>query len=297
MAPSTVSENGLRQGGNGVGEYRLVRFPPERNATLDWLRLARSRPQIPILLEVDVTEARSAVRGFRCRPGRQLGFTAYVVSCVARAAAEHPRVHSIRWGRRRVAIFDEVDVSVLVEKGIESSDASETLPMPFVVRDAARKRPDQIDDEIRRAQRSEVDSGSASIEYAGSGALQSLFFRLPRPVRDLFWWWLLRSPERIKRIMGTVVVTATGMASPGLLAWGIPSGLHPLAIGVGGIARRSTPDGDREILALTVVFDHGVTDGAPVGRFIRRLSELLGGAAGLEAAAEESERRDPVHAP
>lgn len=85
----------------------------------------------------------------------------------------------------------------------------------------------------------------------------------------------------MKRMMGTVVVTTPGTATPGILAWGIPSSLHPLAIGVGGIARRDAPHGEREVLALTVVFDHTVTDGAPVGRFVHRLHELMSEADGL----------------
>lgn len=227
---------------------------------------------------MDVTEARAAIREHRRRTGTALSFTAWVVSCVARAAAEHPRVHSVRRGRRRLVVFEEVDVSVLVEKPVEGDEAGETLPMPFVVRQADRKAPEEIHAEIRRAQERQVGAGSASIEKAGSARLQSLFFRLPAPVRDLlFWRWLLRSPTLVKRSMGTVVVTAVGMATPGLLAWGIPSGLHPLSIAVGSIGRRSGPEGDREVLALTVVFDHAVTDGAPVARFIARLQELLSG--------------------
>lgn len=265
--------------------YRLVSFRPERNATIDWLRLARKRPEIPILLEVDVTEARERIRDFRRRTGGNLGFTAWVISCVGRAAGEHPRVHSIRLGRRRIAIFNEVDVSVLIERKVGGPGDSETLPMPFVVRNADCKDPIEIHQEIRRAQEADVASGSASIERAVPARIQAIFFRVPALLRDLLYWkWFLRSPLRIKRTMGTVVVTSIGMSSPGILAWGIPSGLHPLAIGVGGIARRSTTAGDRDILALTIVFDHGVTDGAPVGRFVHRLHELLTAAAGLEAA-------------
>ncbi|MGK7310610.1 MAG: 2-oxo acid dehydrogenase subunit E2 [Candidatus Longimicrobiales bacterium M2_2A_002] len=266
-----------------VGPYREVPFRTERVATLDWLRLAdRHRHQIPILLEVDVTDARAAIRDYRRRTGQGLSFTAWVVSCVGRAAAEHPRVHSVRKGKRRLVVFDEVDVSVLAEKplsdkrGAGGDAEAETLPMPFVVRSAHRKPPAEIHEEIRDAQAAEVDPGSASIARAPSARLQAIFFRLPAWLRDLLYWrWLIRNPTRIRRTMGTVVVTSTGMASPGVLAWGIPAGLHPLAIGVGGIARRSTPDGDRDILALTIVFDHAVTDGAPVGRFAARLHELL----------------------
>ena len=263
--------------------FRVVPFRAERNATLDWLRLARGRAEIPILLEIDVTEARAAIRDYRRRTGSGLGFTAWVVSCVARAAAEHPRVHAMRRGRQ-MFLFDEVDVAVLVEKSVEGG--AETLPMPFVVRDAARKGPAGIDREIRAARDTEVAAGSASIERAASPRLQALFFGLPHVLRDLlFWKWFLRDPVRMKRSMGTIVVTATGMAAPGILAWGIPSGLHPLAVGVGGMARRDTTKGQRDVLALTVVFDHAVTDGAPVGRFLRRFHELLTGTELLVADA------------
>jgi pyruvate/2-oxoglutarate dehydrogenase complex dihydrolipoamide acyltransferase (E2) component len=212
---------------DGVGPYEVVPFRPERNATPDTLRWAKKRLQIPMLLEVDVTAARKAIRELRRNTGTGLSFTAWVISCVARAAAEHPRVHSIRRGRRELILFQEVDVAVLVEGAV-------------------------------------------------SPRLQSLFFSCPAWLRDIvFWRWLLRSPTRMKRTMGTVVVTAAGMAAPGVLAWGIPLSLHPLAVGVGGIAQRSTPTGRQDVLALTIVFDHAVTHGAPVGRFLHRVHELM----------------------
>jgi len=45
----------------------------------------------------------------------------------------------------------------------------------------------------------------------------------------------------------------------------------------------------REYLSITVLFDHDVTDGAPVARFIQRLKELLKTCHGLV------ERNGPAH--
>jgi pyruvate/2-oxoglutarate dehydrogenase complex dihydrolipoamide acyltransferase (E2) component len=265
-----------------VGPHEVVPFRPERNATIDTIRWARKRPTVPILVEIDVTAARAAIREYRRGSGKGLSFTAWVVSCVARAAAEHPRVHAVRRGRRDLVLFHEVDVAVIVERSIGTEARPETVPMPYVVRKANQKHPTAIHEETRRAQSTEVRTGATSIESGWLTRLQPMFFRLPAWLRDLvFWRPFLRSPARIKRTMGTVVVTAPGMAVPGLLTWGIPLSLHPLAIGVGGIARRDGAGGTREILALSVVFDHAVTDGAPVGRFIHRLHELITRADGL----------------
>lgn len=265
-----------------VGPHEVVRFHPERNATLDTLRWARKRLAVSSLLELDVTAARKAIRDYRNRTGKGLSLTAWVVSCVARAAAEHPHVHAIRLGKGRLVLFQEVDVAVLIERQVAEGEKGETLPMPYVVRRANEKSPSEVHEEIRRAESAEVSAGSTAIERTVPPWLQSLFFRLPGWLRDLVYWrWLLRSPARMKRTMGTVVVTSTGMAAPGVLAWGIPLSLHPLAVGVGGITRRSSGTGSSDILALTVVFDHAVTDGAPVGRFVGRLHELMTRASGL----------------
>jgi hypothetical protein len=278
-----------------VGPYEVIPFPPERNATLDTLRWARKRPAVTTLLEVDVTGARAAIRTLRARTGQGLSFTAWVVSCVARAAAEHPRVHAVRRGTRRLMVFHEVDVAVLVERAIGDGARRETLPMPVVIRKANEKSPQEIHLELRRAQAAHVPTGAASIERGARPWLQSAFLRLPSWLRDLvFWRWLLRSPLRIKRTMGTVVVTSTGMTAPGVLAWGIPLSLHPLAVGVGGIARRWTGTGTTDVLALTVVFDHAVTDGAPVGRFVHRLHELMTRAAGLTDVETEGAAHEPT---
>ena len=260
-------------------DCELLPFRAERTATIDTVRWARKRLAIPVLLEVDVTAARAALRGSRRATGKPLSFTAWVVACVAQAAAEHPRVHALRAGRKHIAVFRDVDVAIVVERSLDgqSNGTGETVPMPVVIRKANQKDVHEIAAEIERAKSIDVPSGAASIEHHAPSWLQTAFFRgLPWWLRDLvFWRWLFRDAQRMKRTMGTVMVTAAGMNAPGVLGWGIPLSVHPLAVSIGGIARRALPAGDAEILALTLVFDHAVTDGAPFGRFVRRVHELM----------------------
>ena len=109
----------------------------------------------------------------------------------------------------------------------------------------------------------------------------------PRRLRDwLFWNRLLEDPFRVKKTMGTVMVTSVPLSSKsGGGAWGIPAGLHPLLVALGAVGRRPGMAGDvmepRDVLSMTVLFDHDVVDGLPVALFLRRLTDLMESAAGL----------------
>jgi len=117
--------------------------------------------------------------------------------------------------------------------------------------------------------------------------LLRLAYALPRHVRQAVYWnRLLADPWRIKRTMGTVMVTSvpvTSKASHG--GWAIPIGIHPLVVAIGGVSRKPWVVEDRveprDVLSLTVLFDHDVVDGVPVALFLRQLVELLQGASGL----------------
>jgi pyruvate/2-oxoglutarate dehydrogenase complex dihydrolipoamide acyltransferase (E2) component len=83
-----------------------------------------------------------------------------------------------------------------------------------------------------------------------------------------------------------VMVTSVPLTSrSGGAAWGIPAGLHPLIVALGAIGRRPGLAGDRveprDVLSMTVLFDHDVVDGFPVALFLRRLADLMEGASGL----------------
>ncbi len=280
-----------------IGTYQERKFPAFRNPTIDVLEHGRKKHHIPLLLEIDITEARTYLRQIKAESGQIISFTAWVMACVGRAVSEHKHVHALRKGRRRLILFDDVDISVLVERAVSSNGRTQTLPMPTIIRKTNEKSVQAIHNEIRAAQETPLATDEVQIGGGRRVAATRLFARLPRFLRDLIVWRrLARDPFLAKKMMGTVVITSAGDAGKsGGSAWGIPMGIHPLIVAVGGIARKPGVVGEaiaiREVLSLTVLFDHDVTDGAPVARFVQTLKALLEMGYGLDELIVPHETR------
>jgi pyruvate/2-oxoglutarate dehydrogenase complex dihydrolipoamide acyltransferase (E2) component len=265
-----------------IGTYKERQFPEFRNPTVDTLELGNKKHHIPFLLEVDVTKARESIREFKARTGEGLSFTGWVMKCIGQAVSENKHIQAMRKGRKSLILFDDVDISVVVERSVgDSNNLSETLPMPYVVRKANEKNVREIHNEIRTAQKESLEAGEVQIGARRNARLTKAFNLMPRFVRNLFVWRrLTKDPFFAKKMMGTVVVSSVGsIGKDSGYGWAIPIGIHPVVFALGNIARKPGVVGEeikiREYLSMTVLFDHDVTDGAPVVRFIRRLEELL----------------------
>ena len=255
--------------------FSVVPFAGPRRVIVGYLDAASRKHLVHALVEVDVTASREMIREHRSRTGEALSFTAFVIACVARAVDEDRSVHAYRLGRRRLIVFDEVDVCALVERGT----GAERIAAPYVFRAANARSFREIHEELRTVQAGEVPS-FRQMEAGG---------RLPRFVGRWFWRALGRRPHLWKRLSGTVSVTAVGMFGEGG-GWGIPISEYTLMLTVGGIAPKPGigPGGRieaREYLDLTVSVDHDVVDGAPAARFTRRLEELIESGYGLAGAS------------
>lgn len=273
-----------------VETYREREFPKSRIPTVDVVDEGRRKHHVPILLELDVTKARAHIRTLKERTGEGLSFTGWVMKCVAQAVSEHKYVHAMRMGNRKLILFDNVDISITVERTVGGSkNATDTIPMPYVVRRADQKSVREIHNEIRAAQTEPLGKGELNLGPRLPSYLVNLGLSLPHFLRRLLVWRrLTRDPFLAKKTMGTVVLTSAGMFGKGGggNSWGIPVGIHPLIVALGGIARKPGVVGDkieiREYLGMTILFDHDVTDGAPVARFLQRLRELIENGYGLD---------------
>ena len=90
--------------------------------------------------------------------------------------------------------------------------------------------------------------------------------------------FILRNPQRMQNTMGTVMVTSLGTVGhiPGFI---IPTSIHPLSIGIGTLTKKPVfvqgKCQPRQVLHLTVAFDHDVIDGMPARNFIADLVNRL----------------------
>lgn len=253
--------------------YTLKPFSPSRQVVSDMLDAASRKHMIHGLIEVDVTKPRQRIREIRGQTGEALSFTGFIIYCCARAVDMNKDVHAYRDWRNRLIVFDDVDIATEVERSVEGRNQV----IITVIRAANRKSIREIHQEIRHAQTKRLEEVEVVRANQWIGVI-------PVFVRRLVFRVLDRSPHLMNKIAGTVLVTSVGMFGSGA-GWGIPMVSHTLSITVGGIVHRpritNTQLENRELLCLTISFDHDIIDGAPAARFIQRFKELVESGSGL----------------
>ncbi|MBK8022108.1 MAG: 2-oxo acid dehydrogenase subunit E2 [Chloroflexi bacterium] len=257
-------------------EFQTLPYPPSRRIVNDAGRIAAGRPLIHGLVEFDVTQPRAQIRDYKERTGDSLSFTAYLVTCLAKAIAQHPIVGAHLDWRSRLIVFHDVDVVVLIEPERGAT------AFPHILRAVNQKTVRAVHDEIRAVQAAPRTSRQES------GRLARLGPYAPRFLRLLFYRLMMANPHWLKRVAGTVVLTSVGMFARGG-GWGIGyAPMHPMAITVGGIAEKpGVVNGQivpREFLDLTITVDHRIIDGAPAARFAQTFKELVESGALLNEA-------------
>jgi pyruvate/2-oxoglutarate dehydrogenase complex dihydrolipoamide acyltransferase (E2) component len=222
---------------------------------------------IHALTEIDVTTPRMLINQYKQKIGEKISFTAFIVNCVAKAIEENEIVHAIRYGKKKIVIFDDVDIVTLVERFVNG----ESWPTYRTIRAANKKSLKEVHDEIRAAQVEQVNINETK-------QLMKRFLKMPRFIRMPLRKRVQSNPFSIKKHTGTAIVTAVGMFGTGV-GWGIPYVGYSLSVTIGGITRKPLVIENkieiRECLNLTLSFDHDIIDGAPAARFLARLKELI----------------------
>ncbi|MFX1473026.1 MAG: 2-oxo acid dehydrogenase subunit E2 [Promethearchaeota archaeon] len=259
-----------------IDEYEEKPF--EREFIVELMEQGLRSHYISGLIEVDVTKGRQLIRDYEERSGKELSFTAWITKCIAQAVSEHRNVHAIRKGKRLI-IFKDVDVSVMVERQIDGDVGAQT----YIVRKANEKTVHEIQDEIW-AIRSRKDG---DISDTVNQKTMRRLFSLPKFLRDFLFWRKFRTdPFFVKKHLGTVTVTAVGMYGKGKSGWAVPISISPVLFALGGIAEKPAVVDEsiekREFLCVTIFLNHDVVDGGPAARFVARFAGLVESVFGID---------------
>ena len=231
---------------------------PLRRVIVDIGAASSRRHAIPAWFSADVTEVWEELQ----RRGRP-SMTVYVAGTLARAVNRHPRMHAVRDLRRRLVVFDDVDVNISVE--VEAD--GQPFPMNHVLRSAQSRTLDDLHDEVQA-----VKTDPRQSPTSGLGAPLRAYLALPAPLRSRLLGSIRRFPDRQKALMGTVGLTSVGMYGSGG-GLGLPFLVHTLDVLVGGLETRPGYDAHgtlepRRHLWIAAQADHDLVDGAPVARFL-----------------------------
>jgi pyruvate/2-oxoglutarate dehydrogenase complex dihydrolipoamide acyltransferase (E2) component len=264
-------------------QFYEIPYPSSRQLTFDVGKVGLGKHHVKALLEVDVTEARRIIRQSR-HTGKKISFTAWLIKVIADCVALHPPIAGVNDAKRnKVLVFEDVDLSIVVEKTVDGA----RVPLPYVIRKVDKKTLCQIQDEIESAKSQPVESeGNYVLGEEQSALGMKLFVRLPQWLRLILMRLLvLNHPQRVKSMMGTVMITTAGMIGH-TRGWIMPFGMHPLCLAFGSLNEQAAVyRGEiqkREILHLTVLIDHDVIDGVPAARFVDDLVKKLQAGFGLQ---------------
>jgi hypothetical protein len=262
--------------------FEIVEYPESRLSVIDLGKIGGARHSMYGLLEIDVSVSRARLRSLR-RQGREISFTAWMTGTIGRCIADHRLVHALRFGKRSVIAFKEVDIAIMVEREIGGIP----VPLPLLVTSAESKSAEEIDSEIRDAVSQPILDERDFVlgRHKIPRFLFQLYYRLPDPVRAFILKRLVSNPFRTKALSGTVMLTTvSGVGGSG---WIIPTrGWHNAIFALGTVSRKPwVADGAvriREILNMTVVLNHDVIDGNPARMFVQDLVKRIEKGEGTE---------------
>jgi pyruvate/2-oxoglutarate dehydrogenase complex dihydrolipoamide acyltransferase (E2) component len=252
-------------------KHEVLRYPLSRIGTLDLGQIGLRKHHLVGLLEVDVTEAISRIRTLRAER-REISFFAWMVKAISTAIAENRYVHALAGRKHRTVIFEDIDISVMVEKVVEGN----RVPLPLLIRKTNEKTAEAVYSEIQAAQSRQIEDESDYVltEDKLPRAVMRFYYALPQWVRLFLIRRIMRNPHRSKAMMGTAIITSVGTAGH-QAGWFIPKAMHNLCFALGPIVKKPWVVANRieirNILHLTLLVDHDVVDGVPAARFVARL--------------------------
>lgn len=267
--------------------FEEIKIPATRKAVVDVLDQGLKRHYTPAFIEIDVSKARQLLKERKRTDAERTSFLSWVVKCVASSVESNKKVHALRHKKNKLILFDDVDISVVIER--KNPDVEkESIMLPYIVRNANSKAISEIFSEIYSAQNEIITGDDVNLGAEKRTEESKIFLSLPKFLRNILFWNKLKTDAfLVKKKIGTVLVSSVGMfLKDNDYFWGISRSIHPLSVLITGLIKKPTVIDDkiviREFLCATIGFQHDVIDGAPFTRYISNLKRRMENAEGLE---------------
>ncbi|MCE7742387.1 MAG: hypothetical protein GOP50_07985 [Candidatus Heimdallarchaeota archaeon] len=266
------------------GRYYTIPFTHSRDVVVDFITLGSKTLKVYAIGEIDVTLPLKKIAEYK-EKGIKISFTAYIAHVFVQTIIDHPNMQAIKWRRRKMVIFEDVDFMSIVEKEVKGKK----VPTQLVIRKANEKSILEITNTLWSGKSKKDDSMVDKEEESG----KDLLLRMPRFFRRFLINRIFKNPFLRRQFLGTVGVTSIGMYTKGG-GTSIPIAVENISINVGGIDKKPgyqiNDDGSlnldkvipRDYLWITFNIDHTTVDGAPTARFIADFRTRLSEAYGLE---------------
>jgi pyruvate/2-oxoglutarate dehydrogenase complex dihydrolipoamide acyltransferase (E2) component len=234
----------------------------------DFLSLAPQYPLATSVFDIDF----SSVYAFRARQpvDRRPSVLCCVAYAIGKVVPRHRAVnaHVVHWPRKRIAIYDFVDLAVPVHYVIDGRHGGRQR----IIRGVDRLSLDEIR-EVLETWRREREQGM----IPDHDRRVRFLFVLPRFIRRLIWHlWIESSPKRRADLLGTCALSCV---TNGRQITAHNDSARALYFDLGRIMER--PVVKNGVIAIAPVgrmirtFDHRITDGFEAAEFMNELVEFL----------------------
>jgi pyruvate/2-oxoglutarate dehydrogenase complex dihydrolipoamide acyltransferase (E2) component len=259
--------------------YKTHKFPTSRIATIDVCEIGKRKHHVTGLIELDVTKSREKIREYNRKSSAKISFTAWMIGVIGITIKKYEMAASYLKGKNKQVIFDDVNVSIVVEKEL----SGQKVPIPLIIEKADKTSIESITKQINQARSKKLTDRDIVLQKKAN-KMERVYYILPGFMRRYVWKFLLRHPKLAFKNMGNVAITSVGMMG-NVKGWFIPISVHPVCFGLSSIVKKPIVIDEkvviREMLSMSILLDHDVMDGAPMARFINELVRNIESAVNL----------------
>ena len=204
-------------------KYRIHKFPKARIATIDVCEIGKRKH--------DITNSRRKIKEYKNHSNSKNSFNAWIISVISHTIHQYETAASYLSGRSKQLIFNNINVSVIVEKELNG----QKVPFPLIIEKADKISIEAISKQITAAKQQQLTDKDIVLQK-NTNRLENLYYSLPGFLRRYFWKYLLKHPKIAYQKMGNVTVTSIGMMGQ-VKGWFIPISIHPICFGLSSIIK------------------------------------------------------------